>query len=651
MKLKLRNKMILGGFLIVVLSMSISTVCTSLIINRQNREGAVRDLRKAFAVIEDDFANRKAGLLRQVEQLGAREDVSELVNFYLESKSNPDMSIAAEAQSIDLVKALYEALMLGNLWNISVHDKSGDIVGFAFVQGDRVQAGYSFRASDRVAYKLASTKKGAPISREGFSFSNSVNGAVEALGGEFATKASVSFSPVGNLMCLRAHAPIMATTVTEESGKISRVKVQVGFVTSTRIIEQGILERISRLTDTQINVFVRDRFSAGTEKRYATLAPKVVKELERKGGRSRGSQSDLLVREAKVSGEDFFEAILPVQDGHVLYGAISALRSKAVFRKNTSQMIKAMSMISLGCILLILPLTLIFTRSIARPVGNVARRLEESSERVASASNQIATASLSLAEGASRQAASLEETSASLTDMSFQAKNSAKNAGEADELTKRAIEALQEANHSMKTLISSMNETSKASGEIAKIIKTIDEISFQTNLLALNAAVEAARAGEAGAGFAVVAGEVRNLALRSAAASKETQQLIGDIIDRIDRETRLVQDTDEGYRNVALSVQMVVELVGRIAVVSREQAERIHEISSAVAEMDTMIQQNSAHTENSADACTDMGAQAEELRKIVLELITLVHGEDLREGQEEGRDIVSQTSDSETTPC
>ncbi|MBI9085610.1 MAG: hypothetical protein JEZ11_18580 [Desulfobacterales bacterium] len=271
-------------------------------------------------------------------------------------------------------------------------------------------------------------------------------------------------------------------------------------------------------------------------------------------------------------------------------------------------------------------LSILMARSVARPLDRIIGFLREGADQIGSASGQISSASHSLAEGASEQAASIEETSASLEEMSTMTHQSANNAAQADALMKETNQVVDEANTSMDQLTRSMNDISKASEETSKIIKTIDEIAFQTNLLALNAAVEAARAGEAGAGFAVVADEVRNLAMRSAEAAKITAEMIEGTVRKVGDGSVLVDRTNAAFTKVSGSSRKVGELVAEIAAASAEQAEGIGQVNTAVTEMDKVTQQNAASAEESASASEEMNAQAEQLKSMLAELVTIVGG-------------------------
>lgn len=267
-----------------------------------------------------------------------------------------------------------------------------------------------------------------------------------------------------------------------------------------------------------------------------------------------------------------------------------------------------------------------FSRSIALPVGQIADDLNEASEQVATASSEVAQASQSLAEGASEQASALEETSSSLEEMSSMTKQNADNASQAKALTQEARQIVDKVNDQMSRMVTAIQDVTRSSEETGKIIKTIDEIAFQTNLLALNAAVEAARAGEAGAGFAVVAGEVRNLAVRAAEAAKNTSDLIEKTIVTVKNSNDLTQQTQDAFKENMVISTKIGQLVNEIAAASHEQAQGIGQIGKAVAEMDKVVQQTAASAEESASASEEMNAQAIQMKTYVSRLLTIVEG-------------------------
>ena len=304
--------------------------------------------------------------------------------------------------------------------------------------------------------------------------------------------------------------------------------------------------------------------------------------------------------------------------------------------------------------LVVVPLTLLNSRSIVRPVqhaqdiaqaiaaGDLTRRItvegrdeasqllealrrmqdflrdlvgqvRASGEQIGTASVEIATGNQDLSARTEQAASNLQQTASSMEQLTGTVKQSADSARQANQLAASAAEVAQRGGSVVSQVVSTMDEINASSKKISDIIGVIDGIAFQTNILALNAAVEAARAGEQGRGFAVVASEVRSLAQRSAEAAKEIKGLINASVERVEVGSRLVADAGQTMDEIVGSVQRVSDVIGEITTASSEQRDGIGQVNTAVTQLDQMTQQNAALVEQSTAAAESLRQQAQRL--------------------------------------
>ncbi len=260
---------------------------------------------------------------------------------------------------------------------------------------------------------------------------------------------------------------------------------------------------------------------------------------------------------------------------------------------------------------------LLSMRNMKTALSDVIRQVNHSACEVSDASSQLAAGAQMLGQGTTEQASAVEELADRISVISEQVKNTAEGARSVRGQTHQTGEEIMLCNQKMQSLTEAMQKIRKSSEEIEKILKSIDDIAFQTNILALNAAVEAARAGEAGKGFAVVAEEVQNLACKSAAAAKNTSELIENSADAVHTGMEIARNTADVLFGIVESIQTVVGSIDQIATVAIEQSEAVGQVSEEIHQISEVVQTNSATAEESAAASEELSAEAACLKELV----------------------------------
>ncbi|MBS5145219.1 MAG: methyl-accepting chemotaxis protein [Butyricicoccus pullicaecorum] len=256
-------------------------------------------------------------------------------------------------------------------------------------------------------------------------------------------------------------------------------------------------------------------------------------------------------------------------------------------------------------------------RMLMRRLNNAFGDILAYANQIDMGSNQVSDGAQALAQGAAEQAGTVQELSARLEHVSEKVSDNASYAKNASELSNESGALTQKTLEDMKQMANAMHEISDTSEDIGKVIKVIEDIAFQTNILALNAAVEAARAGTAGKGFAVVADEVRNLAAKSAEAARNTTVLIESALSTVQHGVDVAETTNNSFKLLAEKVSTTVEIINHISVASVAQAEDIQQITTAVDQISSVVQNNSATSEQSAAASQELSSQAALMNELV----------------------------------
>lgn len=239
----------------------------------------------------------------------------------------------------------------------------------------------------------------------------------------------------------------------------------------------------------------------------------------------------------------------------------------------------------------------------AEKIKNIVLQISNSSENIDQSSIQISNFSSDLSQGSSSQVKSVEDVMILIEEISANIKNNAESAIQTEKISAKALEGIKKGSNSAYKTAVSINK-------IAEKVTIIGEISNQTNILALNAAVEAARAGINGKGFAVVANEVKKLAEKAQAATKEINELSTNGVSLSDY-------AEKELKKLIPDIEKTAKLVLEISHASVEQNTGANQVQNAIQELNSIAQKNSSLSDKLDDRSKNLTNEAKNLRHII----------------------------------
>ncbi|WP_354698112.1 hypothetical protein DSM112329_03777 [Paraconexibacter sp. AEG42_29] len=249
-------------------------------------------------------------------------------------------------------------------------------------------------------------------------------------------------------------------------------------------------------------------------------------------------------------------------------------------------------------------------------LSDLARRLRGAGQDLSSAAQELSSAAQEMATTTNEQSSAAQETSGTMQELATTVQSIAESVGGVEQRAKDTGHALESADADIQASSERTLALAGRVGEIGALLVLIDEIADRTNLLALNAAIEAARAGEAGAGFSVVADEVRRLAERSKGEAGKIKEIITATQAETNATVMAMEAGSKQMRHGLALMDEVTDAVSQVRYTTDEQRVATDQVVDAMGAVSATSRQAAASGQQIAGSAQQIARLAVELDQV-----------------------------------
>jgi len=368
LKKRVRTKIVLAVIGIIAVTMLISSAIVSFIIYGQNRDASYSLLRQSANIVRDDIGLLKRNLLSNTRQAATSNEMGTNIEFASSVSYEEGEPMGFKDTFQTMTGGLYNISLSGNIWKAAIYNKRKQLAGFTIIEGEKALIGFP-RTNDFLALDL---NRGDKINPEAWKPLPSHSGFEMVYQGKIPLTASAEFEQVDTFVTLIAKVPIISSVFNEKTEKLE--PITVGFIVAVYRFDEEFTRRLSKITGNRIGIVKPDSTTLGDLSGYPGLTPDLFEPVE-KGWDIQ--KQPVTLNDISMTEERYFQGLLPIYSDVGYVGALTMLHPMNIATDNTLQIVKVLSLVSVGCIVLFFPLAFFFSNSFSRPLEELSRVLSD----------------------------------------------------------------------------------------------------------------------------------------------------------------------------------------------------------------------------------------------------------------------------------